>query len=196
MYRYVVVAALAATPAHAEGLFGPDPDDTPSVFSYGFRGFGAGALVGAGTGYLIVRAREDGAEELRTFALSVAGGAVAGGVAGLALGLVDLADDRPGAANLALRDVYYGSLFGVATGALVGGMVALETEDPEHVLFGAAIGTVSGAVVGLAIGLVEGARIVDSPAHRRRAGRSWGLALAPIADGTTLSWGPSLSGSF
>ncbi len=191
-----LVSLFTASPALAGGLFGPDPDESPSVFSYGFRGFGTGALVGLGAGYLIARGSDEGgAEDTKAVAYAVLGGALVGGVSGLVLGIVDVADDRPGVGNLVLRDTLYGALFGLAAGGLAGTAIAIESEDWETVPFAGAIGIVSGAALGVVVGVFEGRRIVDSPAHRRRAGLS-GFAVAPFSDGDAVAWGPAFSGTF
>jgi hypothetical protein len=171
---WTIALALSAAPALAA-----DPDETPSVFRYGFRGLGTGALVGLGAGYLVARDEAGGdaaGDALRTVAI----GAVTGGAVGLGLGLVDVGSDRPGVAGYALRDALYGAAFGLVTGALIGGVV----NDPslDKGLFGASVGVISGASLGLIIGVFEG----------RRAGET-AVSVGPVGQG---GWGPVLGGSF
>jgi hypothetical protein len=170
--------------AHAAGYYGPRSEYSPSVFSYGFRGLGVGAIGGLSLGYII--ARDDGfrSDDWATLGYGLGIGALGGGAIGLTLGFVDLADDRPGMGNVALRDMLYGGLFGIAAGAIGGGIAAISSGDPEHILFGASIGALSGVLVGLVVGVIEGRRIVDSPRHRYPARRlSPTLALVPDGSG-------------
>jgi len=164
--------------AHAAGYYGPDSDYSPSVFTYGWRGLAIGGLAGLSLGYIV--ARDDGfaSDDWKPVVYGLGVGALAGGGIGLTLGFVDLADDRPGMGNVALRDMLNGALFGAAAGAIVGALVLISSEDPEHILFGAAVGTLSGTLIGLVVGVIEGRRIVDSPQHRypgRGLGPSFGL---------------------
>ena len=173
--------------AHAAGYFGPRSEYSPSVFSYGWKGLVVGGLGGVSLGYII--ARDDGfrSDDWKPVVYGLGIGALAGGGLGLSLGFVDLADDRPGMANIALRDMLYGAFFGMAAGAIGGVLAVISTEDAEHILFGAAIGTLSGTLVGLVVGIIEGRRIVDSPQHRY-PGRALGphFALLPDAGGKLI----------
>ncbi len=162
----LVTSALCTPKAQAAGFFGPRSEYSPSVFTYGFRGLTMGGLVGLGTGYLV--ARHDGfdSDDWKPLVYGAGFGALGGAALGLTLGFVDLADDNPGMGNIALRDMVYGTGFGALVGTIVGALVVIKSHDAEHIPFGAAIGTVSGAGVGLIIGLIEGRRITTSPRHR------------------------------
>lgn len=169
---------LLAGEAQAAGYYGPQSEYSPSVFTYGWRGLVIGGLAGLSLGYII--ARDDGFEsgDWKPVVYGLGIGSLVGGATGLTLGFIDLDDDRPGMGNIALRDMLYGAVFGMAVGAIVGALVLISSEDPEHILFGAALGTLSGTLVGLVIGIIEGRRIVDSPQHRypgRGLGPSFGL---------------------
>ena len=179
--RAIVLALgllLLAGEAQAAGYYGPYSEYSPSVFTYGWRGLAVGGLAGLSLGYII--ARDDGFEsdDWKPVVYGLGVGALTGGALGLTLGFIDLDDDRPGMGNIALRDMLYGAVFGMAAGAIVGALVLIESEEPEHILFGAAVGTLSGTLVGLVVGIIEGRRIIDSPQHRypgRGLGPSFGL---------------------
>lgn len=180
----VLAACAYAEPAQAAGYFGPRSEHSPSVFTYGFRGFAIGALAGTATGYVI--ARDDGFEsdDWKPVVYGLGIGALGGAAIGLTLGFIDLEDDRPGMGNIALRDMLYGAIFGLVAGAIIGGLVAIGEEDAELILFGAALGTFAGTLGGLVVGLIEGRRIVDSPSHRYPGQRIAPIfALAPERDG-------------
>jgi hypothetical protein len=191
------VASLAlSTQARADGYFGPHPEYAPSVFTYGYRGLTLGALVGVSGGYLV--ARHDGFEgdDWKPLVYGAGFGALGGAALGLTLGFVDLADDRPGMANLALRDMVYGAGFGALLGAITGGLVVIKSHEAEHILFGAAIGTLAGTGLGLIVGLIEGRRIVDSPAHRY-TGQGVRPALSALKDADERTvWVAGVDGRF
>jgi hypothetical protein len=172
---------LLAGEAQAAGYYGPQSEYSPSVFTYGWRGLLVGGLAGLSLGYLI--ARDDGFEsdDWKPVVYGLGIGSLVGGATGLTLGFIDLDDDRPGMGNIALRDMLYGAVFGMAVGGIVGALVVISSEDPEHILFGAALGTLSGTLVGLVIGIIEGRRIVDSPPHRY-PGRGLGPSFALTRD--------------
>ena len=182
--------------ARAAGTFGPDPEQAPSVFSYGYRGLLVGALAGAGGGYLAARRGDFHREDWRPLVLGLGIGGLSGAALGLTLGFVDLADDRPGAAAIVLRDMLYGAGFGAVLGLITGCLVIIRTHDAEHALFGAAIGTLAGTGIGLGIGIIEGRRIIDSPRHRVSTPRYRAqLATLRGADGR-LAVGPALMATF
>jgi hypothetical protein len=187
---------FATTPAHAARTFGPDPDRAPSVFSYGFRGLWVGALAGVSGGYLAARRGDFEREDWRPLVLGLGIGGLSGAAVGLTLGFVDLADDRPGAAAIALRDMLYGAGFGAVLGLAAGCLFIIRTRDAEHALFGAAIGTVVGTGIGLGVGIFEGQRIVDSPRHGR-ALPAYRAQLAATRDAAgRLALGPALVAAF
>src|SRR5687767_5970024 len=119
---------LASAPAQAD-TFGPDPESAPSVFSYGSRGLFVGALAGLSGGYLAARRGDFHREDWRPLVLGTGIGALSGAAIGLTLGFVDLADDRPGAAAIALRDMLYGAGFGAVLGLVAGCLVIIRTHD-------------------------------------------------------------------
>lgn len=172
---------LLASEAHAAGYYGPQSEYSPSVFTYGWRGLVVGGLAGLSLGYIVAR---DGGFESGDWKPVVYGlgiGALSGGAIGLTLGFIDLDDDRPGMGNIALRDMLYGAIFGMAVGGIVGALVLISSEDPEHIVFGAALGTLTGTLAGLVVGIIEGRRIVDSPQHRY-PGRGLGPSFALTRD--------------
>jgi hypothetical protein len=81
-----------------------------------------------------------------------------------------------------LRDTLYGTGLGALVGTVAGALVVIRTHELEHIPFGAAIGTVAGIAGGLIIGLIEGSRIVESPAHRYPGARTWPV-FAVVPDG-------------
>jgi hypothetical protein len=162
----LVIACFVPSSASAAGFFGPHPDYAPSVFTYGYRGLLTGGVTGLAAGYLVARHDGFSHDDWRPLVLGSGIGALSGSVLGLTLGFVDLSDDQPGMASIALRDTLYGAGFGALLGTITGGLVIIRTHDAEHLLFGAALGTVTGAGLGLVIGLIEGRRIVTSPQHR------------------------------
>ncbi len=200
VFTGLIVGSLSwSSPAHAAGYYGPNPDYAPSVFTYAFRGLVLGGLVGVSGGYLV--ARHDGFEgdDWKPLTYGVGIGALAGSGLGLTLGFVDLADDQPGMGNITLRDMVYGAGFGAAAGAITGALVLIKSGEPEHILFGAAIGTLVGTGVGLVVGLIEGRRITTSPRHRYtgEGERSYQLALGATEDAAGRRvFTPALTGRF
>ena len=83
-------------------------------------------------------------------------GALVGSGIGLTLGIVDVTQDKPGRTRYVLRDMLYGEGFGATVGAIAGGLTAISTKKPEHILLGASIGVLSGAVLGAVFGFIEG----------------------------------------
>lgn len=97
-----------------------------------------------------------------------------------------------------LRDMLYGTGFGVAAGAIVGVLVFTSSEDPEHIAFGAAVGALAGAGIGLVLGVFEGSRAAGRTASSgdgRARGWTVTVATAPSA-GSDLVWMPAVLGRF
>jgi hypothetical protein len=157
------------------------------------RGFGTGLWVGLAGGYLF--AREDGftSRDWRPMVAGAAGGALAGGVLGFTLGVVDNNSSSPGRGYLVMREMAYGGAFGAVTGGLIGGLAALSTDKPEHILFGAAIGTLGGAVLGLVLGSIE--RNPWAGTGRAAAAVTVAPCVVPTAAGG-LALGPGVLGRF
>lgn len=194
----VLLAAPAVASANPISAPGPtSPADLPpppqSPFETGMRGFGTGLAAGLAGGYLF--AREDGfsSRDWRPIVAGAGVGALAGGVVGFTLGMVDNNSSNPGRGFLVMRGMAYGGAFGAVAGGIGGGLAALSTDKPEHILFGAAIGTLSGTVLGLVLGSFERNPWVG----RGRTGNSWSMGVVPYptANGQ-LALGPSLSGRF
>jgi hypothetical protein len=167
----------------------PEPLYTPSIFGYGFNGFALGAGAGLGAGYLAARAGGWHEDDWRPLAYGVGIGALAGGALGLTLGITDMANETQGRGYFILRDGGYGLGFGVATGAIIGGLAAVGSKKPEHILFGGAIGALAGTGVGVVLGIVEGQRAWRR--HTRVA-----VTLAPAESGGKLVWMPALVGRY
>jgi hypothetical protein len=195
------VAAIQATPAFARvGFVEPVPPPTavqspppPSPFETGMRGFSMGLGAGLAGGYLVARNNGFTSSDWRPIVAGAGIGALAGGVLGFTLGMVDNNSAVPGRGFLVMRGMSYGGGFGMVAGGIVGGLAALKTDKPEHILFGAAIGTLSGTVLGLVLGSIE-----RNPwAASGRGPMAWNVGVVPCttADGG-LAFGPSLSGHF
>lgn len=166
----------------------------PSPFETGMRGFATGLGAGLAGGYLF--AREDGfsSRDWRPMVAGAGVGALAGGLLGFTLGIVDNNAGTPGRGFLVMRGMSYGGIFGAVSGAIVGGLAALGTDEPEHILLGAAIGTLTGSVAGLVLGALE-----TNPWGPGSAGmaRAWNFGVTPYATAQgRLTVGPSLSGRF
>ena len=167
----------------------------PSIFEYGWQGLFSGALVGLGGGYLV--GRRDGWEksDWRAIGLGVSIGALAGAGLGISLGLLDRGGVSTG--RYIARDLSAGSGFGLVIGAVSGGISAALQSEPEHVLFGGAIGVIAGAGLGIVAGIVEGALHEDDATTtvRRRLRLSPSLAWTRTTDGSAV-WLPGLRSQF
>jgi MFS family permease len=147
-----MLLATSSTPhrAHAQ----ESQPDGPSIFASAWSGLTAGAFVGAGAGYL--KGRKDGwkKSDWRAVGLGIGIGALAGAGLGLGLGFADKAG-APGGRYVA-RDLGAGAGFGAVIGLISGGISAAIKSEPEHLLFGTAIGVCAGAGLGIITGIVEG----------------------------------------
>jgi len=195
----VVGLVLGSAPvANADERFAPVPPPglqlaPPSPFEIGLRGFGMGLTAGIAGGYLVARDNGLTASDWRPIVIGAGIGALAGGALGFTLGIVDNNSAAPGRSYLVMRGMSYGGMFGLVAGGIIGGLAALETNKAEHILFGAAIGTLSGTALGLVLGATE-----RNPwASGARGPAAWSLGVAPYrtAEGN-VQLGPSVSGTF
>jgi hypothetical protein len=160
---FIALFTMYAIPANAGGYFAKNPDDQPSVFTYGLRGLGVGTLDGMAVGYLMIYTDASSADDWRLFLASTGIGALGGAALGLATGFIDMAlysrhpdGNYVGMGAIILRDSLYGSLFGALTGTIGGGVAAILNKEADSILLGAAIGALSGTALGILIGVIEG----------------------------------------
>jgi hypothetical protein len=167
-----------------------EPLYTPSIFEYGFDGFLLGGGAGVGAGYLAARAGGWHKDDWQPLAYGAGIGALAGGALGLSLGITDMVNESPGRGYFVLRDGGLGLGFGAAAGAIAGGLAAVGSKKPEHILFGAAIGGLVGTGVGVILGVIEGNR-----AWRRHTRVALTIAPAVESHGGVV-WMPALVGRY
>jgi hypothetical protein len=187
--RIAILAALLLFSRPSQAQPPQEPLYTPSVFVYGFNGFVLGGGAGLGAGYLAARAGGWHENDWQPLAYGVGIGALAGGALGLTLGITDMANDTQGRGWFILRDGGYGLGFGAATGAIAGGLAAVGSKKPEHILLGSAIGGLVGTGAGLVLGIVEGQRAWRR--HTRVA-----FTMAPAESGGKVVWMPALVGRY
>lgn len=193
----VLLLSLAPVPsasAHEVVVAHTHARASTSIVDYGYHGLFSGAFVGLGGGYLVARRDGWNKSDWRAVGLGISIGALAGAGLGLSLGLLERTGSR--AAGYIARDLSTGASFGALIGAISGGISAAIKREPEHVLFGAAVGVVAGAGLGIIAGVIEGSvhnRAAPSLARARRLRPD--LSYARAVDGSAL-WLPSLSGHF
>jgi energy-converting hydrogenase Eha subunit A len=171
-------------------------DQKPTVFTLAYEGLMVGAGAGLAGGYLV--AREDGlhTSDWKPLVYGAGIGALVGSGIGLTLGVVDVTQDKPGRTRFVLRDMLYGEGFGATVGVIAGGLTAISTKKGEHVLLGASIGVLSGAVLGAVFGFIEGGH---SRAHAAldTSNQRFALSVVPVVEaGGTLAYLPALSGRY
>jgi len=192
--RAIVPPAPAGSPAPGAPA-GPVAPLTslPSAFDIGIDGFGMGIFAGLAGGYLFAREGGLHASDWRPLVAGAGVGALAGGALGLTLGLTSTDPASQGRSYLIMREMNRGGQFGLLAGAIVGGLVALGNNHPEHILLGAAIGTLSGTAAGLLVGSLE-----RNPWAAPRLGPvAMQVGVAPLQDARgALSFGPNLVGRF
>jgi hypothetical protein len=130
-------------------------DDGPGVFAHGFRGLMLGGLVGASTGYLMLRPGGMHGDDYRNLGFATGVGALVGAGVGVGMGILDVGSAPPRLGNIFMRDVGGGIVLGGALGAIVGGLHVIRSDDKEDILHGATIGVVAGAGAGVVGGLLE-----------------------------------------
>jgi phage tail tape-measure protein len=154
-----------------------------------------GSVAGLAAGYLV--ARDDGwqtSKDWKPLVYGIGIGALVGSGIGLTLGIVDVAQDTPGRTRHVLRDMLYGEGFGATAGAIAGGLTAMSTKKPEHILLGASIGVLSGAVLGAVFGFFEGG--MRAPTAHPTTDRM-SLSVVPVVEaGGKLAYLPALSGRY
>jgi energy-converting hydrogenase Eha subunit A len=190
----LLIAALAtcvfAETARAE-------DQKPTVFTLAYEGLLVGAGAGLAAGYLV--ARDNGwktSEDWKPLVYGTGIGALVGSGIGLTLGIVDVTQDKPGRTRYVLRDMLYGEGFGATVGVIAGGLTAISTKKPEHILLGASIGVLSGAVLGAVFGFIEGGHAHDHAALDTDNQR-FALSIVPVVEaGGKLAYLPALSGRY
>jgi len=194
MKRALPAVLLAATAVLSPRAARADETDHRSVFAYTSNGIGIGALVGLSAGYLVARDPEFDNFRWQPLAMGAGIGAIAGGALGLTLGIVDMASDAPPVGSYVLRDTALGAEFGTLIGLAGGAVAAASSGKKEHILFGAAIGTLAGSGLGVVLGAVSVSR---APARGKHAALPFTLALgaAPGTDGAPV-WMPVLAGCY
>jgi len=194
----VPATALAALPPAPPGPPAPGAAPAPfapppSAFDIGIDGFGMGIFAGLAGGYLVAREGGLHTSDWRPLVAGAGIGALAGGALGLTLGIVSTDAASQGRAYLIMREMNRGGQFGLLAGGIVGGLVALGNDHPEHILLGAAIGTLSGTAVGLLVGSLE--RNPWAPPRVGPVAMQVGVTPLQGVRGD-LSFGPSLLGRF
>jgi hypothetical protein len=188
----LLLAVIVLAPARPGSAQPRESVYTPSVFAYGFHGFFLGGMAGLGGGYIAARSGGWHHDDWQPLAYGAGIGALAGGALGLGLGITDMVNETPGRGYFILRDGGYGLGFGVATGAIAGGIAAVSTKKPENILFGASIGGLVGTGVGVVLGIIEGNR-----AWRRRSGVAMTMTIAAAEQSNRqLAWLPALVGRY
>ncbi|HEX7596727.1 MAG TPA: hypothetical protein VF518_00840 [Polyangia bacterium] len=170
-------------------------DNRPTVFTFAYQGLVVGAGAGLAGGYLVARDNGWQSSDWKPLVYGAGIGSLAGAGVGLIVGVVDVAQDKPGHARYVMRDMSLGVGFGATVGAIAGGLAAISTKKPEHILLGGSIGILSGAVLGAVFGFFEG-----GSSHRAgldNDNRRLALSVVPVAEaGGKLTYLPALSGRY
>jgi hypothetical protein len=194
MKRVLVSALMVGLAVCSLAASARADESRPSIFDYAWQGLSLGTGVGLAAGYLV--ARDDGWEKSDWKPVAYGGGigALAGAGIGLTLGVIDLTRSKPNRrAHYVLRDMGLGAGFGFCVGAIAGGLAAISSEKPEHVLFGGAIGVLAGAGLGGIFGFFDGP---DKPEQATRA-QPFGVAIVPVREANgKLAYLPSLSARY
>ena len=159
--------------------------DSPSIFSYGMRGFWNGAQLGLAVGYLST-GDDFVSGEWRNLVIGAGVGAVAGLGAGITLGVVDSGSAmQPGTGWYVLRDLGYGTTLGALAGLAIGAIAMIDSGRLKNLPIGASIGALIGGAAGIAIGFVEAGNARERRGTHREASRGLALRLTvtELADG-------------
>jgi hypothetical protein len=155
------------------------------VFDGAYQGLLVGALAGGATGYMFARADTwNKSGGWKPVAYGAGLGAITGSVLGLTLGIVDMAQRKPGRNGYVMRDGLYGAGLGAVLGGIAGGLGALASKKGEYILHGVSIGALTGTCGGIAVGFIEGYRKYSAT-----------VAMVEQADGS-LSFLPAVAGRF
>jgi hypothetical protein len=174
-------------------------DDTPSVIGYALQGFGTGAAVGLGTGFLLSRPTWE-SKDWKTVGLAGGIGALSGMGVGIILGVIDAAatPHGPGVGFYIMRDMNLGVGLGFLAGAVVGVIVWAGSGHGIDVVYGMTYGVLIGAGAGLVLGVIEGVLRLpkhDSAAANTKTGLSFNLGFTS-GPGTVPVPSPMLIGRF
>ena len=170
--------------------------DKPTVFTLAYEGLLVGAGAGLAGGYLVARDSGWQSSDWKPLAYGTGIGALVGSAIGLTLGVVDVTQDKPGRTRYVLRDMLYGEGFGATIGAIAGGLTAISTKKPEHILLGTSIGVLSGAVFGAVFGFIEG-RHVSARGSLDTDKQRFALSVVPVVEaGGKLAFVPALSSRY
>jgi len=144
-----------------------------------------GATAGAATGYLFARRGGwDSSTDWKPLAYGAGIGALSGAAVGLTLGIVDMSQNKPHRNAYVMRDGLYGAVLGAVLGGIAGGLAAVSSSKGEHILLGGSIGVLSGTVLGMTVGFVEG--------YRR-----YGVAVSAVEQaGGSYTFVPAVSARF
>jgi hypothetical protein len=171
-------------------------DDKPTVFTFAYQGLVVGAGAGLAGGYLVARDGGWKSSDWKPLVYGAGIGALVGSGVGLTLGIVDVTQDKPGRTRYVLRDMALGEGFGATVGGIAGALAAISTKKPEHILLGASIGVLSGAVLGAVFGFVEG-RHARSHGAPDTGSQHLALSVVPVVEaGGKLAYLPALSGRY
>lgn len=203
----LIVGALSLALLGLVGLSAPtrcmaEGDDTESILSYAFKGFGSGIAVGFAAGYLSTGPKYE-SEEWRKLLWGAGIGSLTGLGIGVILGVVDSAasPEQPGVGFYILRDVTYGYSLGALAGGIIGVLYWAGGGVSKDVLVGMAWGTVIGAGTGVVLGVLEGVlrRKSDDAnveSQARRPTLQLGLGFTPPSEhGAPLPY-PTLTAHF
>jgi hypothetical protein len=185
---------VSSSVAYAQPAPAAPVESRPSVFTYAGRGFLVGGMVGLAGGYLAARRDTWESNDWQPLAYGTGIGALTGGALGLTLGILDTSRNTPGYGALILRDTVYGAGFGAVAGGIVGGLTAISSSEPEHILLGASVGTLVGAVAGIVLGIIEGNRALERTGYRAQ-GFALTVATTTTADGSA-AWLPTFQGRY
>lgn len=156
---------LGISQSWGEVYFTPPPQEQPSVFNYGWRGFGLGLLVGLAAGYVRYVDTSDSNENILK---SVAIGGVAGAGFGVLLGIADEQKGQTGIGAAILHNMNQGGVLGLVVGTVWGGIEAIAQSQWQPLGEGAAWGYIGGVIVGLGVGIIEGPKMLQNSSRVAR----------------------------